>query len=224
VERLRLERELRRHEIERIRLQEIRASRARMLAAADEERRRVVRDLHDGAQERLVHTIITLKLAHRALREDDPDAEALLREALDHACNATAELRELAHGILPSVLTRGGLRAGLESLASRMPIPVQLTIAVERLPPAVESTAYFFVAEALTNVVKHSRATGVEIGAHVEARALRVEVRDDGIGGAASDGDGLVGLEDRLAVLDGRLHVESPPGGGTSIAADIPLA
>jgi signal transduction histidine kinase len=195
---------------------------ARIVAATDEERRRVVRDLHDGAQQRLVHTVLTLKLARRALEDNSRGAAALVAEALRYAEEATAELRELAHGILPSVLTRGGLRAGVGALASRMPVPVDIGISVERLPSAVEATAYFVVAEALTNVAKHSRANRAAVTARVEDGALQVQVRDDGIGGAQADGSGLLGLGDRLAVLDGSLRVESPAEGGTLIAAAIP--
>jgi signal transduction histidine kinase len=147
---------------------ELAASRARIVAATDEERRRVVRDLHDGAQQRLVHTIVTLKLAHRALQDEEKDLPALLTEALDHAEQATAELRELAHGILPAVLTRGGLRAGVDALASRMPVPVDNGVSVGRLPAVVEASAYFVVAEALTNVAKHARARRAEVTARVE--------------------------------------------------------
>jgi signal transduction histidine kinase len=199
------------------------ASRARIVAATHEERRRVVRDLHDGAQQRLVHTIITLKLAHRALQSEDEDAAALMAQALDHAEQATAELRELAHGILPAVLTQGGLRAGVEALASRMPVPVENGVSVSRLPSTVEATAYFVVAEALTNVAKHARAERAAVTARVEDGTLRVQVRDDGVGGALPDGSGLLGLADRLAALDGRLQVDSPAGCGTLIAAGIPL-
>jgi signal transduction histidine kinase len=199
------------------------ASRARVVAATDEERRRVVRDLHDGAQQRLVHTVITLKLARRALPTEEEAARALVTQALDHATQATAELRELAHGILPAVLTQGGLRAGVDALASRMPVSVENAVSVGRLPAAVEATAYFVVAEALTNVAKHSRATNATVAGRVEDGTFRVQVRDDGIGGARPDGSGLLGLADRLAVLDGQLRVESPVDGGTLIAADIPV-
>jgi PAS domain S-box-containing protein len=203
--------------------EEVAASRARIVAATDEERRRVVRDLHDGAQQRLVHTIITLKLARRAFQGEEADAPALLTEALDHAEQATAELRELAHGILPAVLTQGGLRAGVDALASRMPMPVENGVSVGRLPAAVEATAYFVVAEALTNVAKHARARRAAVTARVQDGSLRVQVRDDGVGGARPDGSGLVGLADRLAALGGRLRVESPADGGALVAADIPL-
>jgi PAS domain S-box-containing protein len=203
--------------------EDLAASRARIVAAADDERRRVVRDLHDGAQQRLVHTVITLKLAHRALQNEEGDLPALLTEALDHAQQATAELRELAHGILPAVLTQGGLRAGVEALASRMPVPVENGVSVGRLPAAVEATAYFVVAEALTNVAKHARARRASVAARVEDGSLQVQVRDDGVGGARPDGSGLLGLADRLAVLDGQLWVESPADGGTLVAADLPV-
>jgi signal transduction histidine kinase len=200
-------------------------SRSRVLAAADQERRRVVRDLHDGAQQRLVHTVITLKLARRALRQgDEANGEALVSEALDHAEHATHELRELAHGILPAPLTRGGLRAGVESLVSRASLPVEIDVSVERLDPSVEATAYFVVSEALTNATKHAKATQAAVTARVEAGALRVEVRDDGVGGAHINGSsGLIGLEDRVAALEGRLMIESPPGAGTVVRATLPL-
>jgi PAS domain S-box-containing protein len=200
------------------------ASRARIVAAADEERRRVVRDLHDGAQQRLVHTIVTLQLAHRALRNDEQSQfPALLTEALDNAEQAKVELRELAHGILPAVLTQGGLRAGVDALASRTPVPVQNAVTVGRLPSAVEATAYFVVAEALTNVAKHAHARRATVTARVEDSTVRLQVRDDGIGGARPYGSGLLGLADRLAAHDGQLRVESPADGGTLVAADIPL-
>ena len=202
---------------------ELAASRARIVAATDEERRRVVRDLHDGAQQRLVHTIVTLKLARRAAQNEREDAAALLTEALDHAEQATAELRELAHGILPAVLTQGGLRAGVDALASRMPVSVENGVSVGRLPAAVEATAYFVVAEALTNVAKHARAERAAVTARVEDGTLVVHVRDDGVGGAQHNGSGLTGLTDRLAALDGELRVESPADGGTVVAATIPL-
>ena len=202
---------------------ELTASRARIVAATDEERRRVVRDLHDGAQQRLVHTIVTLKLARRALENGQDDTPALLTEALDNAERATDELRELAHGILPEVLTRGGLRAGVDTLASRMPVPVEIDVSVGRLPAAVEATAYFLVSEALTNVAKHARAGHAEVTARIEDGTLAVHVRDDGIGGARPDGSGLLGLADRLAALDGQLRVESPTDGGTLITAAIPI-
>ncbi|HEY6760402.1 MAG TPA: GAF domain-containing protein [Baekduia sp.] len=200
------------------------ASRARIVAATDEERRRVVRDLHDGAQQRLVHTVVTLTMAQRAARNGEEDVPALLTEALDNAKQATNELRELAHGILPGALTNGGLRAGVTALTSRVPVPVDIDMAVGRLPAAVEATAYFVVAEALTNVAKHARAQRASVTARIEDGTLRVRVRDDGVGGALTGGTGLVGLADRLAALDGRLRVESPVGCGTLVAADLPVS
>jgi len=200
------------------------ASRARIVAAADDERRRVVRDLHDGAQQALVHTIVTLKLAERAAQHDGEVPVALVSEALDEAEHANAALRELSHGMLPSILTRGGLRAGVEALAGRMALPVEVSVSTDRLAPAIEATAYFVVSEALTNVAKHSGATRAEVAVEVEDGNLRLRVNDNGVGGARPDGSGLVGLADRLAVLGGRLGVESPLGGGTVVAASIPLS
>ena len=216
--------ERRRLEVERARLGEVRASRARIVEAADEQRRRVVRDLHDGAQQRLVHTVITLKMARRALDNEDEPGLALLDEALGQAERATVELRDLAHGILPAVLARGGLRAGVDALAARMPVPVENGVAVGRLPGAVEATAYFVVAEALTNVAKHARAERATVMARILDRTLVVQVIDDGVGGARLDGSGLVGLADRLATLDGTLTVSSRPEDGTHIRAEIPLS
>ncbi|MDX6684899.1 MAG: hypothetical protein QOF86_1027 [Baekduia sp.] len=204
---------------------EVAASRARIVAATDDERRRVVRDLHDGAQQRLVHTVVTLKLARRAVHDGEGDLPDLLTEALDNAEQATAELRELAHGILPVALTQGGLRAGVHALASRMPVPIEIDVDVGRLPAPVEATAYFVVAEALTNVAKHAHAHHAEVTARVEDSTVQVRIRDDGVGGALTGGggSGLVGLADRLAVLDGKLRVDSPADRGTLVAAAIPL-
>jgi signal transduction histidine kinase len=151
------------------------------------------------------------------------NAGPLLAEALAQVERANIELRELAHGILPAVLARGGLRAGVEALASRTPVPVDIGVSVGRLPTAVEATAYFVVAEALTNVEKHSRAERAQVIARVEEGELRIQVRDDGVGGARPDDSGLVGLGDRIAALDGRFQVESPAGGGTLVTAHIPL-
>jgi PAS domain S-box-containing protein len=199
------------------------ASRARVLAAGDEARRRVVRDLHDGAQQRLVHTIITLKLAQRSVHENCSHADVLLAEALGNAERATAEVRELAHGILPSVLTRG-LRAGVDSIVSRLDLPVEVDVSSERLPPDIEASAYFIVAEALTNVVKHARATRATVWAAADDGVLTLEVRDDGVGGADPDGHGLMGIADRVDALGGRLRIESTDGDGTVLAVRLPLS
>jgi signal transduction histidine kinase len=200
------------------------ASRARVLAASDDARRRVVRDLHDGAQQRLVHTIITLKLAQQALHKDRGDTEALLADALGTAERATHEVRELAHGILPSVLTHGGLRAGVDAFVSRLDLPVDLEVSSERLPPDMEASAYFIVAEALTNVVKHARATRATVRAAADDGVLTLEVRDDGVGGANPDGHGLMGIADRVDALGGRLRIESTDGDGTVLTARLPLS
>jgi len=200
------------------------ASRARVLSAADDARRQVVRDLHDGAQQRLVHTVITLKLAERALRTDPAGAAPLVAQALQHAEDSNAELRELAHGLLPSVLTLGGLRAGVDAVAERLNLPVAADITATRLTPEIEASAYFIVAEALTNVVKHAQATRADVCADVADGTLRLEVRDDGVGGADPAGHGLLGIGDRVAALGGRLRIDSPPGAGTVLAAELPLS
>lgn len=203
---------------------ELMASRARVAAAGDEARRRIQRDLHDGAQQRLVNTMITLKLARRALGDTAGTAVELVDEALGHAERANGELRELAHGILPSALSHGGLSAGVDTLVSRVRMPVSVEVTPERLPAALEAAAYFIVAEALTNVIKHARASSARITAVVDNGALWLEVRDDGIGGAATKGSsGLLGLRDRAAVLNGELRIKSPPGEGTVVAALLPI-
>jgi signal transduction histidine kinase len=198
-------------------------SRARLLAAADEERRRVVRDLHDGAQQRLVHTVITLKLAAAELQDQPGRAADLVKEALLHAEASTADLRELAHGVVPTVLTRGGLQAGARALAARMTVPVGVNVSAGRLPEPIEATAYFLMAEALTNVAKHAHARRAVVMARVDDRTLRVEVRDDGVGGALTQGSGLVGMRDRVTALNGTFSVDSRPGCGTLVTATIPV-
>jgi signal transduction histidine kinase len=204
---------------------ELIASRARIVVAADEARRRIRRDLHDGGQQRLVHALITLKLARRSLDDGDPKTEELVDEALEHTEGAVEALRELSHGILPSVLTRGGLRAGVEAVVARMPLPVDVDIGEERFAPGIEATAYFVVSEALTNVVKHSGAEHAEVVAHASETVLRVEIRDDGVGGAAPNGgSGLGGLKDRVAALSGTLEIDSPPGAGTRIVMTLPIS
>jgi signal transduction histidine kinase len=203
---------------------ELTASRARVVAAGDEARRRIQRDLHDGAQQRLVSTVMALKLARRELGDASGRVVELLDEALSHAEGANGELRELAHGILPGALCRGGLRAGIDALVSRVHLPVSVEVTPDRLPEALEATAYFIVAEALTNAVRHARAASAQIAAVVDGGVLRLEIRDDGIGGARSAGSsGLLGLHDRAAALNGELHVESPPGHGTVVAATLPI-
>jgi signal transduction histidine kinase len=204
---------------------ELAASRARIVEATNQEHRRVVRDLHDGAQQQLVNTIMTLKRGHKALDNgEEVDVRAVLAEALDHAQHATDELHELAHGILPATLSHGGLRAAVRQLVSRMPVPVENHVSAGRFAATIEATAYFVIAEALTNIAKHAHAEHAAVAAGVEEGALHVQVRDDGIGGARPDGSGLLGMADRLAALGGRLRIESPAGGGTLITADFPLS
>ena len=199
------------------------ASRARLLAAGDDARRRVVRDLHDGAQQSLVRTIMTLKVAEQVLGEGDEEARALVGEAIGEAEEANVELRELAQGVLPPVLAHGGLAAAVNALVSRMRVPVSVDVSRDRVAPEIEASAYFVVAEALTNMAKHSHAQSARVAASVDDGVLNVEVSDDGVGGARPEGSGLLGLHDRVAALGGRLQVESRPGGGTRIAATLPF-
>ena len=199
------------------------ASRARLVSAGDEARRRVVRDLHDGAQQRLVHTIITLKLAQRALDEHPAELKALVADALTHAEHAIADLGELAHGTLPDVLTRGGMAAGVDSTVTHPDLPVDVAVPADRFAPVIEASAYFVVAEALTNVVKHSAATKAGVSAEVEGERLVLRIRDDGVGGADPAGTGLTGLSDRVAAVGGSLRLHSPPGAGTELTMELPL-
>jgi PAS domain S-box-containing protein len=200
------------------------ASRARLLTEADAARRRIVRDLHDGAQQRLVHSSITLGLAQRELDRDNGAAQALIAEALGHVQEANEELRELAHGILPADLTRGGLRGAVDAVVERLDLAVKVDLPPERFRAETEASAYFIVAEALTNVVKHAHAESAAVSGLVVDGMLQVEVRDDGIGGADPSGRGLVGIKDRATALGGRLSVESPAGGGTVLTARLPIS
>jgi signal transduction histidine kinase len=208
----------------RARIEELRASRARIVRAADNERRRLERDLHDGAQQRLVALALNLKFARTSLDDDPAAARDLIVDAIDELTEATAELRELARGIHPAILTDRGLDAAVNALAGRASVPVEVgALPAERLPPPVESTAYFVVAEALTNVARYSQASYAEVDIGRENGALVVEIRDDGVGGAdPARGSGLRGLADRVAAVDGRLSVTSEPGAGTIVHAEIP--
>jgi PAS domain S-box-containing protein len=202
---------------------ELLASRARIVEAADEQRRRVVRDLHDGAQQRLVQAVMTLQLA-RGRPDVPPDLAPLLDLGIQQTGAAIEELRELAHGIHPAVLADYGLAAAVEALAERAPLPVVIGIPEERYPTPVESAAYFVAAEALTNVAKYARASTAHVKATRTDGRLILTIDDDGIGGAsASPGSGLSGLADRMAALDGSLTLESPPCQGTRVRAEIPL-
>ena len=199
------------------------ASRARVVATADDTRRRLQRDVHDGAQQRLVHALIALKMARNAV-EAGSAAAVLLEEALTQVERASSELRDIVRGILPTSLTHGGLRVGLESLVGDLALPVDVRITTPRLPAALETTAYFIVAEALTNVVKHSQAREVVLTVDLDGDTLVVEVRDDGVGGANSArGTGLTGLVDRVDAARGALTISSPPGGGTAVHAELPV-
>ena len=203
----------------------VKESRARVVAAADEERRRIERDLHDGAQQRLVALALELRAAQRRADGGDPELDRLLTTTADELQVAVDELRELAHGIHPGILTQGGLAHALEELASRMPLPVSVEATGERLPPDVEATAYFVASEALANVCKHAGAAKASVRALHANGVLRVEVEDDGAGGATVDGgSGLRGLADRLESRGGRLRVESRSGAGTRVVGEIPCA
>ena len=203
---------------------ELAASRAHVVTAGDEARRRIQRDLHDGAQQRLVSTVVALKMARIELGDAPGPIADLLDEALENAESASGELRALAHGTLPVALSQGGLRAGVAAMVAPVRLPVSVDVTAERLPPAIESTAYFIVAEALTNTLRHARARSAQVTALVDGGVLWLEVRDDGVGGARrGGGSGLLGLGDRAAALDGELRVESPPGRGTVVAARLPI-
>jgi signal transduction histidine kinase len=207
----------------RARVVALEASRDRAVDTAEAERRRIERDLHDGAQQRLVALAMDLGMARAKLETDPAAATALVGEAHEEAKRALAELRDLARGIHPAVLADRGLDAAISALAARSPVPVGVEVATERLPGRVESTAYFVVAEALANAAKHAEAAeiGVRIARHRDL--LIVEVIDDGAGGAdPARGSGLRGLADRVAAVDGRLAVTSPPGGPTVIRAELP--
>ena len=210
----------------RARVEELRASRARIVRVADEERRRLERDLHDGAQQRLVSLALDLRLASAKLDSDPAEARELVEKMASELSEATTELRELARGLHPAVLTDRGLGPALEALAARVPVPVELAgPPAERLPPAVESASYFVVAEALTNIARYAGATHAEVSVTHTNGEVEVEIRDDGVGGAdPGAGTGLRGLGDRVAALDGRLEVSSPRGDGTVVRAVIPCA
>jgi signal transduction histidine kinase len=206
----------------------LQASRARGVDAAEAERRRIERDLHDGAQQRLVAVAMSLGRAKNRLDQDPEAAKALIDEAHADAKLAVAELRDLARGIYPAVLGDRGLDAALSSLAAKAPVPVDVRVEPalstdQRPPAAVESTAYFTVAEALTNVAKYSQATDAQVDVRRERGRVVVEISDNGVGGAHTrPGGGLAGLADRAATIDGVLTVVSPLGGPTVIRADLP--
>ena len=205
-------------------LEELRASRARIVHAGDAERRRLERDLHDGAQSRLVALALLLRSA-RTRAKDDQELATMLDRAQEELQTSLGELRELARGIHPAVLTDRGLEPALNALVARAPVPVTLEVDdADRLPGPVESAAYFVVSEALANVAKYARATHATVAVRRVNGRVTVEVADDGVGGAdATGGSGLRGLADRVAALDGTLSLDSPAGRGTRLQADIPL-
>ena len=207
-------------------LAEVRASRARIVEAGDAERKRVERDLHDGAQQRLVALTLALRLARTRLGDDvDPAIRLGLEQASDEAKAALAELRELARGIHPQILTEAGLAAAVETLADRSPVDVVVDLRAGRFSPAAEGAAYFVISEALANVAKYAQAKRALVRTGWQDERLTVEISDDGVGGAdPASGSGLRGLIDRLAAVDGTLEIFSPRGGGTRLVARIPTA
>ena len=204
---------------------ELEGARSRIIAAADAERRRIERDLHDGAQQRLVALSLTLRMAETRAEKGDPETAGLIRNAGEEAGLALKDLRDLARGIHPAILTNRGLAAALDDLAARASIPVEVTAAPpERLPDQVEAAAYFVVSECLANVDKHAQASGATVSVQVDEGVLRVEVADDGTGGVDTEnGSGIQGLRDRVGALGGRLDIESPESLGTRVHATIPL-
>jgi PAS domain S-box-containing protein len=209
-----------------IRLEELAASRARIVAAGDVERRRLERNLHDGAQQRLVALALSLRIALAKLESEPEAARAALVGAGEELARALDELRELARGLHPAVLTDRGLRAAVEMLAGRAPVPVEIAeVPDERLPEAVEAAAYYLIAEALTNVAKYASASTVRVRIAARDQHLLIDIADDGVGGAdPSSGSGLRGLADRVEALGGTLDVVSHAGAGTTLRAEVPLA
>ncbi|HYZ29942.1 MAG TPA: PAS domain-containing protein [Thermoleophilaceae bacterium] len=204
---------------------EVAASRARIIAAADETRRQIERDLHDSVQQRLVSLALMLRQAQGEVPDDLPDLQTSLARTADGLTDLLTEVQEISRGIHPSVLSKGGLALALKSLARRSAIPVEVSVQAQgRLPEDVEVAAYYVIAEAVANVIKHARATGAAVYLGADAERLQIEVRDDGIGGADPDhGSGLVGLTDRVEALGGTIDVASAPGTGTTLHATLPL-
>src|SRR5215203_2444493 len=204
---------------------ELQGARSRIIAAADDERRRIERDLHDGAQQRLVALALNLRMAEQRAADGDPTTVDLVRAAGEEANLALKELRDLARGIHPAILTNRGLPAALRDLASRATVPVEVVATPdERLPDSVEAAAYFVVSECLANIGKHAQATSATVSVSAADGRLEVVVADDGVGGASlGNGSGIQGLVDRVGALSGTLTMESPSGGGTRVAASIPL-
>jgi signal transduction histidine kinase len=205
---------------------ELIASRARVVAAADETRRRIERDLHDGTQQRLVSLALELRAAEATVPSELVELRAQLSHAAEGLSGAVDDLREISRGIHPAILSKGGLGAVLRTLARRSAVPVELDLPSDRrLPEGVEVALYYATSEALTNVTKHARASAVHLRLEIEDRAVRLSIRDDGVGGARPEqGSGLIGLRDRVEVLGGTIGITSPQGGGTTLIVEIPLA
>lgn len=200
------------------------ASRARVVASADENRRRWERDLHRGPQERLSHVVIALTMARDALAAGSPP-DGLIDEALAHAQQATRALGDVAHTMLPPILVHGGLRAGVESVIADLGLAVEVRVATPRLPSATETTAFLVIAEALTNVAGHACAERVGVDVELNGGVLALEVHDDGVGGAdPARGHGLTGLIDRVDAAGGTVTITSAPGAGTTLRAALPVA
>jgi PAS domain S-box-containing protein len=204
---------------------ELIASRARIVCAEAAARRRLERNLHDGAQQRLVSSVLQLRMAEASIPTERGDIKEQLSHITSELAGVLEDLREIARGLHPAVLSTGGLGPALKTLARRSSVPVNLDVTIDRrLPDSIEVAAYYVVAEALTNTAKHAQALEVTVGAQVEEAHLRLSIRDDGIGGAnAAEGSGLVGLKDRVEALGGHIQLSSPPGVGTSLHLTIPL-
>jgi signal transduction histidine kinase len=205
--------------------EELAASRARIVAAADQARRRIERDLHDGTQQRLVSLVLDLRAAEAAMPPERPELRTQLAQVADGLTGALEELRELSRGIHPAILSEGGLPPALKALARRSAVPVELEVDVQgRLPEPVEAAAYYVVSEALANAAKHAHASVAQVQAQAREGRLRLSVRDDGVGGATPErGSGLIGLADRVEALGGTIKVHSPAGQGTSLQVDLPI-
>jgi PAS domain S-box-containing protein len=217
--------ERRRLEVARARLVEVSASRARIIAAADETRRRIERDLHDGIQQSLVSLALQLRRAQGAVPPELCELEDKLSRIVEGLTSALDELREISHGIHPAILSKGGLEPALRTLARRTAVPVDLDLRAERrLPQPIEVAVYYMVSEALTNAAKHAHASVVNVELDTRDAIVQLAIRDDGIGGADPQGSGLVGLSDRIEAVGGTLAVSSPPGDGTYIRVEIPLS
>ncbi|WVK78812.1 histidine kinase [Dactylosporangium sp. AC04546] len=204
---------------------ELTPSRARIVAAGDEARRRIERNLHDGAQQRLIALGLQLRTIEASLPADPDQAEHELSQAMNNLTGVVQDLQEISRGIHPATLSKGGLGLAVKALARRSSTPVDLKLAIDRrLPEPVEVGAYYVVSEALTNIAKHARAHSVRIDITAGQTCLRIAIRDDGVGGANIDrGSGLIGLQDRIATLEGHMDIVSPAGHGTGLLVEIPI-